>query len=394
MNALRRCYYFLIHHFFEIVTIIFFLLAFMKFAFGQVPEPSIAQYVKSEVEREQKIDSSDAANLFLVPFKSEIFAIAQADSLPPALLAAFIQEESNFNQWATRTEPLYKRKKIVIREARKWSKLHGGIPTFYTELDDRSRSYGLMQPMGQLAREQGFSSRYMSELFLPFNSISQGAIKLRTLLKKYRRDTLSVISSYNQGNPRKHKGVFVNARYVYRIAVAWHQYEILFKNYNDNKTNFDSALNRAHYRIPERKGIEALPWKLGDGFGPSFKFANIIGARSARFGKDRRSDSAAYVFRQSNRQPPVPESGDPVTASGFNTILLCGFAASMFGFCWMVLRGFRADRAGYPFRLPRSVDKRVRARIEAEFKKDRDARALYRPRLGHLPAGFYNHIPN
>ena len=110
------------------------------------------------------------------------------------------------------------------RDAREWSKQWRGLPTYQTELDDRSRSIGLMQVMGQLAREQGFAPRYLSELHLPENSILQGAKRLRALLDRYRNDTLSAISAYNQGKNRKRGETFANARYVYRVCAAWKVY--------------------------------------------------------------------------------------------------------------------------------------------------------------------------
>jgi soluble lytic murein transglycosylase-like protein len=150
--------------------------------------------------------------------------VADSFALPPSLLAAIIQEESRFEPWAARTEPHYKRKAIVQQQARVWSKRFRGLPTYETELDDRSRSIGLMQVMGQLAREQGFTSRYLSELHLPEHAVHHGAKRLRLLLDRYRGDTLSAVSAYNQGNNRMRGETFANARYVYRVCAAWRIY--------------------------------------------------------------------------------------------------------------------------------------------------------------------------
>jgi hypothetical protein len=87
---------------------------------------------------------------------------------------------------------------------------------------------GLMQPMGEVAREQGYDSIYLSSLFEPFNSIDQGATLLKKLLTRYGRDTLAAISAYNQGTPREVHGTFANAQYVYRVNVAWRHYDQAF----------------------------------------------------------------------------------------------------------------------------------------------------------------------
>ncbi len=82
--------------------------------------------------------------------------------------------------------------------------------------------------MGETAREQGFANTYLAELYLPRNALEHGALLLHRLLVRYHDDTLAAISAYNQGTARKHRGVFVNARYVYRVTLAWRAYERLF----------------------------------------------------------------------------------------------------------------------------------------------------------------------
>ncbi len=177
-------------------------------------------------------DSLDASRLALVPYAREIELAASTHHVPAALLAAFIQEESFWNPWAERTELTYLKNPRVRKSAAKWSAAHNGTPTMLTELHDRSRSMGLMQVMGEVAREQAFTPRFLSELFVPMQALDQGALLLRKLLDRYGRDTLAAISAYNQGSARTRKGakhtVFLNARYVYRVSVAWSAYTKLF----------------------------------------------------------------------------------------------------------------------------------------------------------------------
>jgi hypothetical protein len=185
---------------------------------------TLPAHVDSLINEQLRVDSMQVRQAVLVPFRDEIERVADSFALPPALLAGIIQEESRFEPWAARVEPHYKRKAIVQSGARNWSKRYRNLPTYETELDDRSRSFGLMQVMGQLAREQGFASRYLSEMHLPMNAVTHGAKRLRELLDRYRGDTLSAISAYNQGNNRKRGETFVNARYVYRVCAAWKIY--------------------------------------------------------------------------------------------------------------------------------------------------------------------------
>jgi soluble lytic murein transglycosylase-like protein len=191
--------------------------------------PSISVSVDSAMTAVQVSDSIEAGRMLLVPYYSEIDLAARAHRLPAALLAGVIQEESRFAEWATRMEPRYMRSRTVLNEAVRWSRAHGGVPNAYTELADRARSYGLMQIMGETAREQGFGARYLAELYLPHNSIEHGTLLLAKLMKRYSNDTLAAISAYNQGSARKHRGIFANARYVYRVTLAWRAYDVIFR---------------------------------------------------------------------------------------------------------------------------------------------------------------------
>ena len=170
-------------------------------------------------------DSIQATDGSMLPFAREFIHQSRRHHVPAPLLAGITQVESRFEPFATRTEPSFQKNPIVKRSARKWSNAHHGLPTAETELQDRSRSYGLMQPMGELAREQGYDSTYLATLYIPDLNIEQGAIKLDSLFKRYKRDTLAVISAYNLGSAKRSHGAFENAQYVYSVLVATHFYE-------------------------------------------------------------------------------------------------------------------------------------------------------------------------
>jgi hypothetical protein len=208
----------------RLITFIATVLLF--FGFGRLDaKPAQGSLIAAKTDSVLQQDSLEATTDIMVPYRAELIRAAHKHNVPASLLAAFCQEESAFNPWAERTEPTYLANKTVKASAKKWALNHKGLPTAQTELGDRSKSMGLMQPMGELAREQGFDSEYLSALFEPFNSIDQGAILLKKLLARYGKDTLSAISAYNQGSARRTHGTFENAQYVYRVSVAWRHYD-------------------------------------------------------------------------------------------------------------------------------------------------------------------------
>ena len=180
------------------------------------------------VSRAAIADSILATRPMVMPYARTIDSIAIAYHLPAALLAGVIQEESRFDPWATRVEPAYLASRKVRRAALLWTHSHTPLPNAATERADRARSFGLMQVMGEVAREQGYHAPWLATLYLPERSIAEGARLLARLLTRYHGDTLAAISAYNQGSARKKRGLFANARYVYRVAAAWRFYEPLF----------------------------------------------------------------------------------------------------------------------------------------------------------------------
>jgi soluble lytic murein transglycosylase-like protein len=76
-------------------------------------------------------------------------AIATQEGCDPVLICAMIEQESNWNQWAIRYEPLFMSKYVAP--------LYTTHKITATEAWSRSFSWGLMQEMGQVAREGGYS---------------------------------------------------------------------------------------------------------------------------------------------------------------------------------------------------------------------------------------------
>jgi soluble lytic murein transglycosylase-like protein len=71
--------------------------------------------------------------------------IAQAHGLDPALVCAIVEQESSWNSWAIRYEPAFYTHYVMPQR---------GLTA--TEAYSRAFSWGLMQIMGEVAREEGF----------------------------------------------------------------------------------------------------------------------------------------------------------------------------------------------------------------------------------------------
>jgi soluble lytic murein transglycosylase-like protein len=113
---------------------------------------------------------------------SELISIAQEiaahHGLDPALICAIIAQESAWNPHAIRYEPAFFTKYVAPLFTN-----NKVAPPTNTEAHSRAISWGLMQVMGQSAREMGFAGQYLSELCDPAVGIEVGctlfAYKLR-----------------------------------------------------------------------------------------------------------------------------------------------------------------------------------------------------------------------
>jgi soluble lytic murein transglycosylase-like protein len=142
--------------------------------------------------------------------------IAERYGLPTFLVEAIIDQESSGNPWAIRFEPAFHRTYVLNKP----------YETFWpcstkTEGEARATSWGLMQVMGQTARELGFTGPFLSELCDPSVGIDLGCRYLAELAErfpgpKYGWD--AVCAAYNGGPGAVQSSVlFKNPEYPEKI---------------------------------------------------------------------------------------------------------------------------------------------------------------------------------
>jgi len=117
-------------------------------------------------------------------------AVAAKRSLDPALVCAVIEQECSWDAYAIRYEPAFR--------ARYVAPLH----LTPTEEIARSMSWGLMQVMGQVAREHGFAGKFLSALCDPAAGLDIGCAALAAKLAAAAGDVSRALLLWNGGaNP-------------------------------------------------------------------------------------------------------------------------------------------------------------------------------------------------
>jgi soluble lytic murein transglycosylase-like protein len=119
---------------------------------------------------------------------------AAAHNLDPALVCAVVEQESSWNPWAMRYEPFFFAKYV--------STLYTNNKITASEAYARGFSWGLMQVMGQTARELGFDATFLSTLCDPEQGLTIGCKLLRKKLDAMANDTTRALQAWNGGaNP-------------------------------------------------------------------------------------------------------------------------------------------------------------------------------------------------
>jgi soluble lytic murein transglycosylase-like protein len=131
--------------------------------------------------------------------------IAAAHDLDPALVCAVIEQESAWNPWAVRYEPGFLSRYVAP--------LYTAGKLSATEAYTRAMSWGLMQVMGQVAREFGFAGESLPELCDPATGVEFGCRVLAKRMARARGDAPAALLAWNGGaNPNYPAEVLARTR--------------------------------------------------------------------------------------------------------------------------------------------------------------------------------------
>jgi soluble lytic murein transglycosylase-like protein len=110
--------------------------------------------------------------------------------LDPFIVCAVIEQESGWNPWAMRFEPAFFARYIEPMK----------LPEA-TEAQARATSFGLMQIMGQVAREKGFQPRFLTQLCDPDTGVELGCRKLQECFAVHGDPETALLAFNGGGNP-------------------------------------------------------------------------------------------------------------------------------------------------------------------------------------------------
>jgi soluble lytic murein transglycosylase-like protein len=113
-------------------------------------------------------------------------------SLDLALVCAVCEQESEWDTYAIRFEPAFEKKYI-----------HPALPQApTTEEIAKAMSFGLMQVMGEVARERGFKGKFLSSLCDPDIGLHVGCEYLKHIMDNHSGDVTASLQRWNGGgNP-------------------------------------------------------------------------------------------------------------------------------------------------------------------------------------------------
>jgi len=130
----------------------------------------------------------------------------------PQFLYSIVMVESSGRVWVSKVEFHYPYLVTPEIYARKL-----GISKS-TEVINQRTSYGLVQIMGGVAREQGWES-HLPRIYLPKVNVTLGLRLIKKLMKKYDGNMDKVAAAYNWGHAaiNRETGKYMNQEYVDKI---------------------------------------------------------------------------------------------------------------------------------------------------------------------------------
>ena len=128
-------------------------------------------------------------------------AAAAAHGVDPRLVHAVAMTETGKNPWQNRAEPGFRRTYLdgKGRNLPGWMPAPNQVPNLETELTGRAQSWGVMQILGETARELGFNYPWFGVLFIPDIGAEYGVKYLRKCLDAAGGDVKGGLFKYNGG---------------------------------------------------------------------------------------------------------------------------------------------------------------------------------------------------
>lgn len=163
-------------------------------------------------------------------YAHQINVHAKAAGLRPELVTAVVEQESSTNRWAWRPEPAYRylwnvKTKAPFRTLSNWEQATEIAPPDFPYLGasrnqewwGQQASWGLMQVMGAVARERGWTGHYFPELCDPDVGLIVGCRHLSALLAWAKGDERLALRAYNAGFAPSAQGDAYAAEVLARI---------------------------------------------------------------------------------------------------------------------------------------------------------------------------------
>jgi soluble lytic murein transglycosylase-like protein len=134
---------------------------------------------------------------------------AKLYSLDVPLVCAVTEQESGWNPFAVRAEPAFYARYILPLKL-----------SDTTEAFLRAASFGVMQVMGQVARENGFAGRYLTELCDPDVGMNIGCKVLAAKLKQAGGNVGAALLLWNGGANKAYPDEVANRMATYTTPLG------------------------------------------------------------------------------------------------------------------------------------------------------------------------------